>query len=109
MKARSCTVTVVPMSAPRITPSDWGNVTRPADTKPISISVVADEDWMIEVTSAPRGHRGQAGAGHAGEQMAQVAARRALQALADELHAVEQQGEATEEGEERHLRGSAGR
>ena len=44
---------VVPMSAPRITPSDWGNVTRPAETNPISIRVVADDDWMIAVTSAP--------------------------------------------------------
>ncbi len=53
LKARSCTVKVVPMSAPRITPSDWRNVMSPAETKPISISVVADEDWMSAVTSAP--------------------------------------------------------
>ena len=53
LKARSWTVTVVPMSAPRITPSDCGNVTSPAETKPMSIRVVADEDWMIDVTSAP--------------------------------------------------------
>ncbi len=44
---------VVPMSAPRITPSDWRKVTSPADTKPISISVVAEEDWMSIVASAP--------------------------------------------------------
>src|SRR2546425_646273 len=43
----SCTVNVVPMSAPRITPSVWRNVMRPAATKPISMSVVAAEDWMI--------------------------------------------------------------
>jgi hypothetical protein len=53
LKARICTVKVVPMSAPRITPRDWRKVRRPADTKPISISVVADEDWMRVVTSAP--------------------------------------------------------
>jgi hypothetical protein len=52
-KAMSCTVTVVPMSAPRITPRVWRNVIRPAETKPISINVVAAEDWMMEVTSAP--------------------------------------------------------
>ena len=49
----SCTVNVVPMSAPRITPSVWRNVMRPAATKPISMSVVAAEDWMIAVMAAP--------------------------------------------------------
>ncbi len=49
----SCTVKVVPRSAPRMMPSVWRNVMRPADTKPISISVVAAEDWMIAVTVAP--------------------------------------------------------
>jgi len=46
-------VKVVPMSAPRITPSVWRKVIRPAETKPISISVVAAEDWMIAVIVAP--------------------------------------------------------
>ncbi|MBF8288540.1 MAG: hypothetical protein HW381_1648 [Candidatus Rokubacteria bacterium] len=53
LKARSCTVKVVPMSAPRITPSDWRKLTSPAETKPISMSVVAEEDWMTAVASAP--------------------------------------------------------
>ena len=53
LKARSCTVNVVPMSAPRITPRDCRKVTRPADTKPISMRVVAEEDWMSAVASAP--------------------------------------------------------
>jgi hypothetical protein len=52
-KAISWTVTVVPMSAPRMMPSVWRNVMIPADTKPMSISVVAAEDWMIAVTVAP--------------------------------------------------------
>ena len=52
-KAISCTVNVVPMSAPRITPSVWRNVMRPAATKPISMSVVAADDWMIAVIAAP--------------------------------------------------------
>jgi hypothetical protein len=52
-----------------------------------------------------RTHRGQPGAGHASEQVAEMAARRALQPLADELHAVEQQSEAPEEREEGHVRG----
>jgi len=51
--AMSCTVRVVPMSAPRITPSVWRKLIRPADTKPISMSVVAAEDWMIAVIAAP--------------------------------------------------------
>src|SRR5262245_43337912 len=53
LKAMSCTVNVVPMSAPRITPRDWRKVRSPAETKPISIRVVADEDWMSVVTRAP--------------------------------------------------------
>ena len=53
LKAISCTVSVVPMSAPRMMPSVWRNVMIPADTNPISISVVAAEDWMMAVTAAP--------------------------------------------------------
>jgi hypothetical protein len=36
-----------------MTPSDWRKVMSPAETKPISMSVVADEDWMRAVTRAP--------------------------------------------------------
>jgi hypothetical protein len=49
----SWTVNVVPISAPRITPMVCENGMRPAETKPISITVVAEEDWMIPVTAAP--------------------------------------------------------
>src|SRR5437016_1249895 len=41
------------MSAPRMMPSVWRKVISPAETKPMSISVVAAEDWMIAVTAAP--------------------------------------------------------
>ena len=44
---------VVPMSAPRITPSDCRKETSPAETNPISMRVVAEEDWMRAVTTAP--------------------------------------------------------
>ena len=90
------------MSAPRMTPSDWRKVTRPAETKPISISVVADEDWMSAVTSAPEPTAARRVRVIAREQVAEVPARRALQPLADELHAVEQQRQAAEEGEQGH-------
>jgi hypothetical protein len=53
LNAISCTVSVVPMSAPRITPSVWRNVMRPAATKPMSITMVADDDWMMPVMVAP--------------------------------------------------------
>jgi len=46
-------VSVVPMSAPRMTPSVWRKVMRPADTKPISMIVVADDDWRSPVTITP--------------------------------------------------------
>src|SRR5712691_2812451 len=49
----SCTVSVVPMSAPRMTPSVWRKVMRPADTKPISMIVVADDDCRSPVTITP--------------------------------------------------------
>ncbi len=49
----SWTVNVVPMSAPRMIPSVWRNVISPADTKPMSMSVVAAEDWMMAVIAAP--------------------------------------------------------
>ena len=68
----------------------------------MSISVVAAEDWMIAVTTAPEATAARRLRVIAGEQVAQVAARRALQALADELHAVEQQGQAAEQREQRH-------
>ena len=49
----SCTVKVVPMSAPRMMPSVWRKLMSPADTKPINMSVVAADDWMIAVIAAP--------------------------------------------------------
>jgi len=49
----SWTVSVVPMSAPRMIPSVCRNVISPAETKPMSMSVVAAEDWMMPVTAAP--------------------------------------------------------
>ena len=42
--ASSCTVTVVPTSAPRITPIVCRSESRPADANPTSITVVALED-----------------------------------------------------------------
>ena len=46
-------MTVVPMSAPRITPIVWRSVRRPADAKPTSMTVVALDDWRIAVAPAP--------------------------------------------------------
>jgi hypothetical protein len=34
-------------------PSVWRKLINPADTKPMSIRVVAADDWMIAVTAAP--------------------------------------------------------
>src|SRR5437899_1841955 len=47
----SWTVSVVPMSAPRMTPSVWRKVMRPADTKPISmiVAAVGDDEHVIAV------------------------------------------------------------
>jgi hypothetical protein len=53
LKASSWTVTVVPMSAPRMTPRDCRKEIRPADTNPISIRVVAADDWTRAAVAAP--------------------------------------------------------
>ena len=50
---RSREVTVVPMFAPMITPTDWARVSNWAFTKPTTITVVAPEDWMTAVTQMP--------------------------------------------------------
>jgi len=54
-KASSWTVTVVPISAPRIMPIVWRSVRRPADAKPTSMTVVALDDCSPAVTPAPQG------------------------------------------------------
>ena len=46
-------VTVVPTLAPMITPMAWRRESRPELTKPTTITVVAEEDWMTAVTSIP--------------------------------------------------------
>ncbi len=53
LKATIWAVMVVPMSAPRITPMAWDRDMSPAVTKPTSMTVVTDEDWMMAVTKAP--------------------------------------------------------
>ena len=44
LRRRICAVTVVPIFAPRITPTDCLSVMMPALTKPTTMTVVADED-----------------------------------------------------------------
>ena len=51
--ATSHGVDVVPNVAPTMTPTACEKVTRPALTKPITVSVVAVEDWIATVKSAP--------------------------------------------------------
>jgi len=46
-------VMVVPILAPMMTPIAWLSVIRPALTNPTTMTVVADELWMIMVTRAP--------------------------------------------------------
>ena len=53
LKATICAVTVVPISAPRMTPIACDSDIKPAVTKPTSMTVVTEEDWMIAVTKAP--------------------------------------------------------
>ena len=46
-------VIVVPILAPMITEIDSASVSKPAFTKLTTITVVADDDWIIEVTITP--------------------------------------------------------
>ena len=52
-RAISTEVTVVPMLAPIITPTACVSDIMPALTKPTTITVVADDDWMTAVTRNP--------------------------------------------------------
>ena len=47
-------VTVVPMFAPMIMPTTCPSFMIPEFTKPTTITVVAEEDWITAVTPAPR-------------------------------------------------------
>ena len=46
-------VTVVPMLAPMITLMAWVSVISPELTKPTTMTVVAEDDWMMAVTPRP--------------------------------------------------------
>ncbi len=46
-------VTVVPILAPMMTPTAWFKFMMPELTKPTTMTVVAEEDWMTAVTKTP--------------------------------------------------------
>ena len=46
-------VAVVPMLAPMMMAMAWGSCMMPEFTKPTTITVVAEEDWITAVTKAP--------------------------------------------------------
>ncbi len=46
-------VTVVPIFAPMMTPTAWVSFMIPELTKPTTMTVVAEDDWMIAVTPRP--------------------------------------------------------
>ena len=47
-------VAVVPMLEPMITPMVWLSCMTPELTRPTSMTVTAEEDWMMAVNTAPR-------------------------------------------------------
>ena len=53
LRLRSQAVTVVPMLAPMMTPMAWRSSMRPEFTKPTTMTVVAEEDWITAVTPRP--------------------------------------------------------
>ena len=52
-RAMSRPVTVVPMLAPMMIHTAWFRVIMPALTKPTTMTVVAEEDWITAVMAAP--------------------------------------------------------
>ena len=52
-RAMSSPVTVVPMLAPMMIHTAWFRVIMPALTKPTTMTVVAEEDWITAVMAAP--------------------------------------------------------
>ena len=52
-RAISRPVTVVPMLAPMMIQTAWFRVIMPALTKPTTITVVAEDDWITAVMAAP--------------------------------------------------------
>ena len=54
VRLRNHAVIVVPTLAPKITPTAWESFIIPEFTKPTTITVVAEEDWITAVTPAPR-------------------------------------------------------
>lgn len=46
-------VTVVPTFAPMMTPTAWVRESSPALTKPTTMTVVAEDDWMTAVITSP--------------------------------------------------------
>ena len=53
LRRRMCAVIVVPMFAPMMTPMALRSLRTCALTRPTTMTVVAEEDWMAAVTSAP--------------------------------------------------------
>ena len=53
LNATNCAVIVVPILAPKIKPIAWARVSNPALIKPMTITVLALDDWITQVTSAP--------------------------------------------------------
>ena len=54
VRLKSQDVTVVPMLAPMMMPTAWVSFMMPEFTNPTTMTVVAEDDWMIAVTPAPR-------------------------------------------------------
>ena len=53
LRLSSWPVTVVPMLAPMMMPMAWGSVRMPLFTRPTTMTVVPEEDWMSAVITVP--------------------------------------------------------
>ena len=97
-RAMSRPVTVVPMLAPMMIQTAWFRVIMPALTKPTTMTVVADEDWMTAVMAAPTSTPKNRLAVSRSRICFIRLPGRGLQAGAHHLHAVQKQGQAPPTG-----------
>ena len=84
-------VTVVPMFAPMITPTDCVRVIMPELTRPMQMTTVPAEDWMTPVMRVPKHNGLQGGGGQLLQHALHLAAGQFLQTCAHDRHTIQEQ------------------
>ena len=88
---------VVPMFAPMITHTAWRSVIMPEFTKPTTITVVAEEDCITAVMTAPTSTPKMGLDVRRFQNAFHSVARRGLQAGAHHLHSIQEEPQAAQQ------------